>query len=97
MCDWSPKWLANGWRKADGSPVVHRAIVTPLLALIAQFDVVWTHVAAHAGIKGNEIADSLSRARLSDQRVIWFLIWVGNSMILDVTCKILRVEGLKLD
>jgi ribonuclease HI len=70
--EWSPRWAARGWKKADGGPVLHQDLLKPM------FDI-WRnrgtkirlfHIKAHTGhsdihSKGNERADALARMALS--------------------------------
>lgn len=64
---WAPKWVQNGWRKADKKPVLHDDILKPMYDLWLQLkeQVQLLHVEAHTGksdfiSKGNAIADRLA-------------------------------------
>jgi len=64
---WAPKWVQNGWRKADKKPVLHDDILKPMYDLWLQIkeQVQLLHVEAHTGrgdfiSKGNAIADRLA-------------------------------------
>ena len=69
---WVPGWQRSGWRRADGTPVLHRDILEPLydswnmLRGVAFLQ----HVTAHTGRSdaistGNDRADALARSALS--------------------------------
>jgi ribonuclease HI len=65
ITDWIRKWKANGWtRKVRGksAPVANLDLWQKLDALMQQHPatIAWTHVAGHASIFGNEMADSLA-------------------------------------
>jgi|694.fasta_scaffold03560_24 ribonuclease HI len=66
ITQWSAGWIRNGWKKADGKPVVHRNILERILTVCKTFDsFTITHVAAHTGgtdehSKWNHIADRLA-------------------------------------
>lgn len=64
---WAPKWVLNGWRKADKKPVLHDDILKPMfeLWLSLQNKVELLHVEAHTGrtdfiSRGNAVADRLA-------------------------------------
>ncbi|KAG0241411.1 hypothetical protein BGW41_005982 [Actinomortierella wolfii] len=61
---WGPNWVKNGWRKSDGSAVMNRDIIEPLMDSIAKRKgpIKWVYVQAHAGNFGNEMADRLANA-----------------------------------
>lgn len=58
---WMPSWKRNGWKTSKNEPVVHREQLTQLEHLMTNINVCWNHVAGHAGIHGNEMADKLAR------------------------------------
>lgn len=58
---WLPGWIAKGWRKADGKPVLNAEIwqrIDALKAARPKVRVVW--VKGHNGNVGNERADKLA-------------------------------------
>ena len=61
---WIHTWTINGWKTADGKPVVNKTEFEELLKALAPFEVVWNHVPGHPEIKGNEGADQLARAAI---------------------------------
>ncbi|XP_048841139.1 ribonuclease H1 isoform X2 [Brienomyrus brachyistius] len=58
---WVKNWKRNGWRLKNGGLVTHRDEFEKLDKLNAEIEVVWLHIPGHAGYKGNEEADRLSR------------------------------------
>jgi ribonuclease HI len=69
---WVPGWQRSGWRRADGTPVLHRDILEPLYDNWNMLRGVGflQHVAAHTGRSdaisiGNNRADALARGALS--------------------------------
>lgn len=59
---WSAKWAKNDWKNASGEPVKNVELVKECVKLAAAVKgkVQMTHVAAHKGTQGNEIADRLA-------------------------------------
>ena len=64
---WAPKWVQNGWKKADKKPVLHDDILKPMyeLWLGLKENVELLHVDAHTGktdfiSRGNAVADKLA-------------------------------------
>jgi ribonuclease HI len=64
VMEWLPKWLANGWRTADRKPVKNQDLWEMLVVAMQPHQVTWHWVRGHAGIEGNERADSLARAAI---------------------------------
>ena len=62
------KWIhaseTNGWKTADGMPVVNKVELGKLLETLAPLEVEWNHVPGHQGIEENEAADQLARAAI---------------------------------
>ena len=60
VVEWSPGWEARGWRKGDGSPVLHSDLwrVLRRAADEGRLGVEW--VRGHAGLELNEEADALA-------------------------------------
>lgn len=62
VTEWAPAWEARGWRRKTG-PVKNLDLVRPLVERLrtrSELEVVW--LPAHAGLRWNEYADSLSTA-----------------------------------
>lgn len=60
---WARNWQKRGWRKANGQPVENQDLVQRLWTLKQESDrIEFKHVAGHAGIYGNEMADRLAKA-----------------------------------
>ena len=62
VTEWIYKWRENGWKTAGGEDVKNRDIWKQLAGLVndSRVKLTWKHVAAHAGIPGNEEADKLA-------------------------------------
>ncbi|XP_013099414.1 ribonuclease H1 [Stomoxys calcitrans] len=60
---WMKGWKAKNWKLRNGDPVKNVDDFKQLDELLSgkEVDVKWNYVAAHNGIKGNEMADSLAR------------------------------------
>ncbi|KAH8407580.1 hypothetical protein KR222_007452 [Zaprionus bogoriensis] len=60
---WVDGWKKRGWRLKNNQPVKNEVDFKELDELLQnkQIDVKWTHVEAHKGIKGNEMADQLAK------------------------------------
>lgn len=61
ITSWVKKWKNNGWKLNTGGDVVNKEDFQKLDRLNGELEVVWLHIAGHAGFKGNEEADRLSR------------------------------------
>lgn len=59
---WSPKWAVNDWKNTQGEPVKNVDLIKECVALAEELKgkVQVSHVAAHRGTEGNEIADRLA-------------------------------------
>lgn len=55
---WMPGWKRNGWRKADGKPVLNRDILERLDEALSGRQVTFEWVKGHAGHPRNEAADT---------------------------------------
>jgi ribonuclease HI len=60
MIEWIGKWKANGWKTAKRKPIENKELWLRIEELSANHSITWNHVAAHTGIHGNELADSLA-------------------------------------
>lgn len=58
---WVKNWKLNSWRLKSGGQVTNKDDFVKLDRLNAELEVVWIHIPGHAGYKGNEEADRLSR------------------------------------
>ncbi|XP_066533189.1 ribonuclease H1 isoform X2 [Hoplias malabaricus] len=61
ITSWVKKWKINGWKLRAGGEVINKEDFQKLDELNGELEVVWMHIAGHAGYKGNEEADRLSR------------------------------------
>ncbi|TKS76175.1 Ribonuclease H1 [Collichthys lucidus] len=61
VTSWVKTWKLNGWRLKSGGPIVNKEDFVKLDGLNAQVEVAWLHIPGHAGYRGNEEADRLSR------------------------------------
>lgn len=61
---WIHSWKQKGWKTASKDPVKNRELWEKLDGLNAKMNVTWTWVKGHAGIKYNEMCDSLVRAQM---------------------------------
>ena len=57
---WIFGWLKNNWSTASKKPVANRFLWEELLYLTKNQNVEWVWVKGHAGVPGNEKADSLA-------------------------------------
>ena len=67
LTSWSFKWRKNGWRKADGKPVLNKELIDYILTLLETRHrsgqrVHLKHVKGHSGDAGNDGADALATA-----------------------------------
>jgi ribonuclease HI len=60
ITEWLTSWVARGWRKSDGRPVVNLDLWHRLHELIQQHDVHWHWVRGHSGDPNNERANRLA-------------------------------------
>ncbi|XP_076011121.1 ribonuclease H1 [Genypterus blacodes] len=58
---WVKNWKVNGWRLKAGGEIINKDDFVKLDRLNQEVDVVWLHIPGHAGYRGNEEADRLSR------------------------------------
>ncbi|XP_069371477.1 ribonuclease H1 isoform X3 [Paralichthys olivaceus] len=58
---WVKNWKLNGWRLKSGGEIINKDDFVKLDKLNAELEVVWLHIPGHAGYRGNEEADRLSR------------------------------------
>lgn len=66
---WLPNWKERGWKTKQNTEVMHQALWQQLDDVMGQHEsmarVMWHHVPGHAGIPGNERADTIA-TRLAD-------------------------------
>lgn len=61
VTSWVKNWKLNNWRLKSGGHITNKEDFVKLDRLNAELEVVWMHIPGHAGYKGNEEADRLSR------------------------------------
>ncbi|XP_031163751.1 ribonuclease H1 isoform X3 [Sander lucioperca] len=61
VTSWVKNWKLNGWRLKSGGEITNKDDFVKLDRLNAELEVVWMHIPGHAGYRGNEEADRLSR------------------------------------
>lgn len=66
ITQWIHKWKNNGWKTLAG-PVKNQELWMQLDSLMTDLHVSWEWVKGHAGIEGNEVADTLASLRYSDK------------------------------
>lgn len=64
ITNWIDKWKKNGWKTSAKKPVVNRDLWEKLDALSSGMNIEWNWVKGHAGVKYNEICDSLCRKEI---------------------------------
>ena len=66
ITEWIHSWKRRGWKTASRTPVKNEDLWRRLDNAIQHQDVSWHWVKGHAGHEGNERADALARAGLSE-------------------------------
>ena len=66
ITEWIHSWKRRGWKTASRTPVKNEDLWRRLDNAIQHQDVSWHGVKGHAGHEGNERADALARAGLSE-------------------------------
>ena len=61
---WIVNWKRNGWRTASKDPVKNKELWERLDELNSKGNIRWNWVKGHAGIKYNEMCDSLVRKEM---------------------------------
>ena len=61
---WINSWKKNGWKTASKDPVKNRELWEELDRLNTDVNIRWNWVKGHAGIKYNEMCDSLVRREM---------------------------------
>ena len=57
---WIHSWQKNNWKSASKKPVANKLLWKKLFNLTRDHNVTWIWVKGHAGVSGNEKADSLA-------------------------------------
>ncbi|MBO6825440.1 MAG: ribonuclease HI [Sneathiella sp.] len=65
---WMHSWKRNNWKTAAKKPVKNQDLWIALDEAIAAHDIEWNWVKGHAGIDGNEKADSLANQGMNEYR-----------------------------
>lgn len=65
ITSWISGWKKNGWKTSAKKDVLNRDLWIRLDALYSQLDVEWKWVKGHAGIKYNEICDTLCKKEMA--------------------------------
>ena len=66
ITEWIHSWKRRGWKTASRTPVKNEDLWRRLDNAIQHQDVSWHWIKGHAGHEGNERADALARAGLSE-------------------------------
>ncbi len=61
---WIKNWKKNNWKTASKQPVKNQDLWTILDSLASKLNIQWNWVKGHAGIKYNEICDSLCQEQI---------------------------------
>ena len=64
ITSWILNWKKNGWKTAAKKPVLNKELWVALDSLYGQLDVEWKWVKGHAGVKYNEMCDSLCKMEM---------------------------------
>lgn len=70
--DWATGWEKNGWKKKTGE-IKNLDIIKPAYALYNEIKdkVLLSHVKAHAGTEGNELADRMTMVAVARKDLAW--------------------------
>lgn len=60
---WLSGWIAKGWRKGDGKPVLNKDLWQRVIAAAGTKAITWEWVRGHAGDPRNEEVDRLAKAQ----------------------------------
>ncbi len=76
ITQWVKGWQNRNWQTASGTPVANRDLWEPLLSLVRLREkhsaIRWQHVFGHAGVPGNERADTIAQAFADKQSLQLF-------------------------
>ncbi|MFT5280682.1 MAG: ribonuclease HI [Flavobacteriaceae bacterium] len=62
MTSWIENWYRNNWQTKAKTDVSNRDLWEKLYDVAKEFNISWQHIEAHAGIAGNERADTIATA-----------------------------------
>ena len=62
LSQWCDNWRRNGWKTADGSPVLNASLIKEILAAMQGRSIRFEKVAGHSGERHNEYVDKLAKA-----------------------------------
>ena len=68
MTTWLLKWKNNNWKTSSKKDVKNKDLWKKLENLASNYEISWNWVKGHSGNKENEIADSLARSAIPNQR-----------------------------
>jgi len=70
--DWAPGWEKRGWKRKDGD-IQNLEIIKQAYALFNKIKdtVILSHVKAHAGTEGNELADRMTMVAVDRKKPDW--------------------------
>ncbi|MBI4356535.1 MAG: ribonuclease HI [Gammaproteobacteria bacterium] len=66
ITEWIHLWKKNGWKTRDKKPVKNIALWQQLDQELARHTVEWKWIKGHAGIRENELADSLAKQAIDE-------------------------------
>ena len=70
--DWAPGWEKRGWKRKDGE-IQNLEIIKKAYALFNKIKdtLILSHVKAHAGTEGNELADRMTMVAVDRKKTDW--------------------------
>lgn len=68
ITQWIFGWKKKGWKTADKKPVKNQELWVKLDELNSSMNVEWNWVKGHAGVKYNEVCDSLCQEEIAKHR-----------------------------
>ena len=63
---WIDNWKINGWKTSSKKPVKNKELWLDLDKLVQNYNIEWKWVKGHSGHPGNERADQLANAAISE-------------------------------
>jgi ribonuclease HI len=63
---WYIKWIKNGWRTTNRTPVKNKEMWQELIALASNLKIEWVHVKGHNGNTWNEYVDGKAREAMEN-------------------------------
>ncbi len=67
ITDWIARWKVNGWKNSAKKAILNKDLWLRLDDLSTTLNVEWNWIKGHAGIKYNEICDSLCNMEIDKQ------------------------------